>query len=64
MTAEILALRHQLNVLERQLHGQKIRFAPADRALAGRPAAPTPRQVLRHIRLLVRPETAYAGTAT
>jgi hypothetical protein len=63
MTAEILALRHQLNVLERKLHGQ-ILFAPADRALAGRPAAPTPRHVLRHIRLLVRPETAYAGTAT
>jgi putative transposase len=30
--AEILALRHQITVLERQLHGEKIRFAPADRA--------------------------------
>jgi hypothetical protein len=31
---EILALRHQLTVLKRQLHGQghKVRFAPADRA--------------------------------
>lgn len=30
--AEILALRHQVMVLERQLQGQKIRFVPADRA--------------------------------
>jgi putative transposase len=36
---EILALRHQVMVLERQLSGQKIRFIPADRALTGRPAA-------------------------
>jgi putative transposase len=31
--AEILALRHQITVLERQVHGQKPRFTPADRAL-------------------------------
>ena len=31
--AEILALRHQLGVLERQLGDQRIRFTPADRAL-------------------------------
>src|SRR5450759_195930 len=31
--AEILALRHQLAVLQRQLGGQKVRFRPADRAL-------------------------------
>ncbi len=30
--AEILALRHQLTVLQRQLHGQQIRSTPADRA--------------------------------
>jgi hypothetical protein len=30
--AEILALRHQITVLERHLHGQRIRFAPVDRA--------------------------------
>ena len=30
---EILALRHQINVLERQLSGEKIRFTWADRAL-------------------------------
>jgi hypothetical protein len=31
--AEILALRHQIAVLERHLHGQKVRFSPADRAV-------------------------------
>jgi hypothetical protein len=30
--AEILALRHQITVLERQLHGERVRFTPADRA--------------------------------
>ena len=29
---EILALRHQLAVLQRQLDGQRVRFEPADRA--------------------------------
>jgi putative transposase len=29
---EILALRHQLNVLQRHLDGQQVRFAPAERA--------------------------------
>jgi putative transposase len=31
--AEILALRHQIVVLQRQLHGEKVRFTHADRAL-------------------------------
>ena len=31
--AEILALRHQVMLLERQLHGQKLRISTADRAL-------------------------------
>src|SRR3982751_6486686 len=30
--AEILALRHQLAVLQRQLDRQRVRFEPADRA--------------------------------
>jgi transposase len=55
--AEILALRHQIAVLERQLHGQKIRFAPADRALLAALLHRLPRDVLRRVRLLVRPET-------
>src|SRR5205814_4472719 len=55
--AEIPALRHQITVLERQLHGQKVRFAPADRALLAALLHRLPRDMLRQIRLLVRPET-------
>jgi putative transposase len=32
---EILVLRHQVAVLERQLGGKKVRFTPADRVLWG-----------------------------
>jgi putative transposase len=55
--AEILALRHQITVLERRMHGEKIRFAPADRAFLAALLHRLPRDVLRRIRLLVRPET-------
>jgi putative transposase len=55
--AEILALRHQITVLERQLHSQKIRFSPADRALLAALLHRLPRDALRRVRLLVRPET-------
>jgi putative transposase len=55
--AEILALRHQLAVLERQLHGEKIRFDPADRAFLAALLHRLPRDVLGRIRLLVRPDT-------
>jgi transposase InsO family protein len=55
--AEILALRHQIMILERQLNGQRIRFTPADRALLAALLHRLPRTVLRQIRLLVRPET-------
>jgi putative transposase len=55
--AEILALRHQIMVLERQLHGQKVQFTPADRAFLAALLHRLPRAVLRQIRLLVRPET-------
>jgi hypothetical protein len=55
--AEILALRHQIVVLERQLDGQKIRFAAADRALLAALLHWLPRTVLQRVRLLVRPET-------
>jgi hypothetical protein len=44
--AEILALRRQITVLERQLHGKKIRFAPADRALLAALLHRLPRDVL------------------
>jgi len=37
---EILALRHQVTVLERQLGTTRPRFTPSDRGIPGRPAAP------------------------
>jgi hypothetical protein len=55
--AEILALRHQITILQRQLNGQRIQFTPADRALLAALLHRLPRTVLRQIRLLVRPET-------
>jgi putative transposase len=55
--AEILALRHQLAVLERQLHGQRVRFAPIDRALLAALLHWLPRDLLHRVRLVVRPET-------
>jgi transposase len=55
--AEILALRHQITVLERHLHGERIRFSRADRAWLAALLHPLPRDALREIRLLVRPET-------
>ncbi|MFF1840121.1 hypothetical protein ACFVXE_39235 [Streptomyces sp. NPDC058231] len=50
---EILALRHQITVLERQLGGDRLRFGPSDRAFLH----PLPRDVLRRVRLLVQPDT-------
>jgi hypothetical protein len=55
--AEILALRHQIAILERQLGGERVRFIPADRAFLAALLHRLPRDVLRGIRLLVRPET-------
>ncbi|WP_327002596.1 transcriptional regulator [Dactylosporangium sp. NBC_01737] len=54
---EILALRHQVAVLERQLHGEKVRFDPADRAFLAALLHRLPRDVLRRVRLLVRADT-------
>jgi putative transposase len=54
---EILVLRHQVAVLERQLGGKKVRFTPADRALlAALPHRLKP-QRLGRMRLLVHPDT-------
>jgi hypothetical protein len=55
--AEILALRHQLAVLQRHLGPRQIRFEPADRALLAALLHPLPRPTLRGLRLLVRPDT-------
>jgi transposase len=55
--AEILALRHQITVLERHLGPNKLRFAAADRAFLAALLQPLPRVVLRRLRLVVRPDT-------
>jgi putative transposase len=55
--AEILALRHQLAVLQRQLDGQRVRFDPADRAWLAAPLHRLPKPTLHTLRLLVRPDT-------
>jgi putative transposase len=55
--AEILLLRHQITVLERELHGDRVRFTPADRAWLAALLQPLPQTVLKQLRLLVRPET-------
>jgi putative transposase len=54
--AEILALRHQITVLERQLIQDKVRFAPSDRMFLAALLHRLPRDVLRRVRLLVRPD--------
>jgi hypothetical protein len=52
---EILALRHQIAVLQRQLGAQQVRFTAADRALLAALLHRLPRPTLRGLRLLVRP---------
>jgi putative transposase len=54
---EILALRHQLAVLKRQLGTEKVRFDASDRAFLAALLHRLPRAVLRRVRSLVRPET-------
>ncbi|EST18756.1 hypothetical protein M878_44485 [Streptomyces roseochromogenus subsp. oscitans DS 12.976] len=54
---EILALRHQIEVLQRQLDGQRVRFDAADRAFLAALLHNLPREALRRMRLPVRPGT-------
>jgi putative transposase len=54
--AEILALRHQVAVLQRQLGNEKARFTAADRAFLAALLHRLPREALRRLRLLVRPD--------
>ena len=54
---EILALRHQIGVLQRQLGGTRARLCPADRALLAALLHRLPLQTLRKLRLLVRSDT-------
>ena len=58
---EILSLRHQLAVLQRQLDGQRVRFAPANRAWLAALLHSLPRPTLRRLRLLARPDTILQG---
>ncbi|MFI6817459.1 integrase core domain-containing protein [Nonomuraea sp. NPDC050328] len=55
---EILALRHQVMVLERQLGADvRVRFAPEDRFFLAGLLSSLPRALLRRLRLVVRPDT-------
>jgi len=54
---EILALRHQIAVLERQLGRARPRFLPADRTFLAALLNRLPRDMLSRFRLLVRPDT-------
>jgi putative transposase len=54
--AEILALRHQLLVLQ-QRGPDRVRFTPADRALLAALLHWLPRDVLKRLRLVVSPDT-------
>jgi len=54
---EILALRHQLAALQRQLGDRKVAFDTADRALLAALLHQLPTDLLRRMRLLVRPDT-------
>jgi transposase len=55
--AEILALRHQLSVLRRQLGPDRVRFTAGDRALLAALLHRLPRDVLNRLHLVVRPDT-------
>jgi hypothetical protein len=54
---EILALRHQLGVVRRQLADQRPQLRPEDRALLAVLLAPLSRATLRRFRLPVTPDT-------
>jgi hypothetical protein len=51
---EILVLRHQISVLQRQLTPHKVRFQPADRAFLAAVAHRLPLPMLHRLRLLAQ----------
>jgi hypothetical protein len=61
--AEILALR-QVIVLERHLHGDRVRFTRADRAWLAALLHPLPRGVLNHCTCWCARRPCCAGTGT
>ncbi|MEU5849117.1 helix-turn-helix domain-containing protein [Saccharopolyspora shandongensis] len=54
---EILALCHQITVLERQLGKERVRFIPGDQAFLAALLHRLSPNILRRLRLLVRPDT-------
>lgn len=54
---EILALRHQLGVLQRQLTGRRPQLRPEDRTILAALVVPLTRATLRRLRLVVNPDT-------
>ena len=58
---EILVLRHQLTILQRQV--ARPVFTPGDRFVLAGLLHHLPTDKLRHLTLLVRPDTSCAGTA-
>lgn len=54
---EILALRHQITVLHRQLGDQRPRLRPEDRTFLAALLVPLSREALHRLRLLVSPDT-------
>lgn len=56
MDVEVLALRHQITVLHRQLGDQRPRLRPEDRAFIAALLVPLSRATLRRLRLLVSPD--------
>ena len=61
--AEILALRHQLSVLQRQLGPDRVRFTPGDRALLTALLHRLPRDVLKKLHWWCARIPCSAGTA-
>lgn len=61
---EILALRHRIGVLERQLNGQQVRFHASDRAFLASLLHGLPREVLRGCGCWCGRTRYCAGTAT
>lgn len=58
---EILALRHQIMVLQRQLDADtRVRFAPEDRAFLAALLTSLPREIPHRLRLLVHPRSHTA----
>ena len=51
-----MVLRHQVRILERQLH-DRVRYRPADRAILAALARLLPNGQLRQMRLIIPPQT-------